>query len=121
MFKCIRYSSFRRVPIKFLYNSEFECPVKPLVTNIVVITRVLCNITSLDHPVTFLNYREMTSSCLPFVKALTIERIVFTKEELRLSDVVNTNMIRFDASECSNHTLIFVSLLHSNGETNRIL
>ena len=38
MFKSIRYSVFRRVPVKFLYNSTF----KPLASNTVVMTRVLC-------------------------------------------------------------------------------
>ena len=42
MFKSIRYSCFRRVHIKFLYNSRFDLTAKSLVTNSVVITRVLC-------------------------------------------------------------------------------
>ena len=42
MFKSIRYSCLRRVPIKFLYNSKFGFTAKPLVTNTVIITRVFC-------------------------------------------------------------------------------
>ena len=42
MFKRIRYSCFRWVHIKFLYNSKFDFTAKSLVTNTVVITRVLC-------------------------------------------------------------------------------
>ena len=42
LFKSIRYSCFRRVQIKFLYNSKFDITAKPLVTNSIVITRVLC-------------------------------------------------------------------------------
>ena len=42
MFKSICYSCFRRVHIKFLYNSKFDLTVKFLVTNSVVITRVVC-------------------------------------------------------------------------------
>ena len=42
LFKIIRYSCFRRVHIKFLYNSKLDFTSKPLVTNAVVITRVLC-------------------------------------------------------------------------------
>ena len=34
----------RRVPIKFLYNSKFDFTAKPLVTNTVFITRVLCSL-----------------------------------------------------------------------------
>ena len=37
MFKSIRYSCFRRVLIKFPYNSKFGFTAKPLVTNTVVI------------------------------------------------------------------------------------
>ena len=44
MFKSIRYTCFRWVHIKFLYNSKFYFIAKCLVTNTVVITRVLCNI-----------------------------------------------------------------------------
>ena len=43
--KNIRYSCFRRVHIKFLYNSKFDLTAKSLVTNTVVITRVLCILT----------------------------------------------------------------------------
>ena len=42
LFKSIRYLRFRRVHIKFLYNSKFDLTAKSLVTNSVVITRVLC-------------------------------------------------------------------------------
>ena len=42
LLKNMRYSCFRRVHIKFLYNSKFDFKAKPLVTNTVVITRVLC-------------------------------------------------------------------------------
>ena len=35
--KNIRYSCFRRLHIKFLYNSEFDFTAKSLVTNTVVI------------------------------------------------------------------------------------
>ena len=41
LFKSIRYSCFRRVHIKFLFNSKFDFTAKLLVTNSVVITRVL--------------------------------------------------------------------------------
>ena len=41
-FKSIFYSCFRRIHIKFLYNSKFDLTAKSLVTNTVVITRVLC-------------------------------------------------------------------------------
>ena len=37
--KNIRYLCFRRVHIKFLYNSKFDFTAKSLVTNTVVITR----------------------------------------------------------------------------------
>ena len=40
--KSIRYWCFRRVYIKFLYNSKFDLIAKSSVTNSVVITRVLC-------------------------------------------------------------------------------
>ena len=43
MFKSIGYSCFRRVHIKFLYNSKFDLTAKFLVTNSVVIMRVLCS------------------------------------------------------------------------------
>ena len=43
LFKSIRYSCFRRVHIEFLYNSQFDLTAKSLVTNTVVITRILCN------------------------------------------------------------------------------
>ena len=43
LFKSIRYSCFRRVHLKILYNSKFDLTAKSLVTNSVVITRVLCN------------------------------------------------------------------------------
>ena len=42
LFKNIRYSCFRWVHIKFLYNSKFDFTAKSLVVNIVVITRVPC-------------------------------------------------------------------------------
>ena len=42
LFKSIRYSCFRRVHIKFLYNSKFDLTAKSLLINTVVITRVLC-------------------------------------------------------------------------------
>ena len=42
LFKSIRYSCFRRVHIKFLYNSKFHLTARSLVTNSVVIARVLC-------------------------------------------------------------------------------
>ena len=42
LFKRIPDSCFRRVHIKFLYNSKFDFTAKSLVTNTVVITRVLC-------------------------------------------------------------------------------
>ena len=35
-------------PVKFLYNSKFDFTAKSLVTNTVVITRVLCNCLSLS-------------------------------------------------------------------------
>ena len=41
-FKNIRYSCFRRVHIKLLYNSTFDSTVKSFVINTVVITKVLC-------------------------------------------------------------------------------
>ena len=43
LFKSIRYSRLRRVHIKVLYNSKFDLTAKYLVTNSVVITRVLCS------------------------------------------------------------------------------
>ena len=43
LFKYIRYSCFRRVYIKFLYNSKFDFPAKSLVTNPIDITKVLCS------------------------------------------------------------------------------
>ena len=42
LFKSIRYSCFRRVHIKFLYSSKFDLTAKSLVTNSVIIMRVLC-------------------------------------------------------------------------------
>ena len=42
LFKRIRYSCVRGVNIKFLYNSKFDFTAKSLVTNAVVIMRVLC-------------------------------------------------------------------------------
>ena len=42
MFKSIRYACFGQVHIKFLYNSKFDFTAKSLVTNTVVIARVLC-------------------------------------------------------------------------------
>ena len=36
-FKSIRYSCFRRVHIKFLYNSKFNLTAKSLVTNSIII------------------------------------------------------------------------------------
>ena len=45
LFKSIRYSCFRQVHIKFLNNSKFDLTAKSLVTNSVVITRVLCTRT----------------------------------------------------------------------------
>ena len=42
MFKSIRYSCFGRVHFKFLYNNKFDFTAKSLVTNTVVIPRVLC-------------------------------------------------------------------------------
>ena len=42
-FKIIRYSCFRRVHIKFLYNSKFDFTAKSLVTKTVIITRVVCH------------------------------------------------------------------------------
>ena len=42
LFKSIRYSCFRQVHIKVLYSSKFDLTAKSLVTNTVVITRVLC-------------------------------------------------------------------------------
>ena len=42
LFKSIRYSCFRQVHIKFLYNGKFDLTAKSLVKNSVVITRVLC-------------------------------------------------------------------------------
>ena len=38
----VRYSCFRQVHIKFLYNSKFDLTARSLVTNSVVITRVFC-------------------------------------------------------------------------------
>ena len=43
MFKSIRYTYFRQVHGKFLYNSKFDLTAKSLVTNSVVIMRVHCN------------------------------------------------------------------------------
>ena len=48
LFKSIRYSCFRQVHIKFLYNSKFDLTANSLVTSSVVITRALC-ITILDN------------------------------------------------------------------------
>ena len=42
LFKRILYSCFRRVHIKFLYKSKLDFTAKSLVTNAVVIKRVLC-------------------------------------------------------------------------------
>ena len=42
LFKSIRYSCFKEVHIKFLYNSKFDFTAKSLVTNSVGIMRVLC-------------------------------------------------------------------------------
>ena len=42
LFKCVRYSCFRWVHIKFLYNSKFDLTAKSLVTNTGAIMRVLC-------------------------------------------------------------------------------
>ena len=42
LFKNTCYSYFRQVNIKFLYNSKFDFTAKSLVTNTVVIRRVLC-------------------------------------------------------------------------------
>ena len=42
LFKSIRYSCFRWVHFKFLHNSIFDLTAKSLVTNSVVIMRVLC-------------------------------------------------------------------------------
>ena len=42
LFKSIRYSCFRRVHIKILYNSKFVLTAKSLVTYSVGIARVLC-------------------------------------------------------------------------------
>ena len=42
MFENIRYSCFRWVHIKFLYNNNFDLTINSLVTNRMVITRVLC-------------------------------------------------------------------------------
>ena len=39
LFKSIQYSCFRRVDIKFLYNSKFDLTAKSLVTNSVLMTR----------------------------------------------------------------------------------
>ena len=44
LFKSIRYSCFRRVHIKVLYNSKFDLTAKSLVTNSVFIRRVLCTL-----------------------------------------------------------------------------
>ena len=44
----IRYSCLRRVNIKFLYNSKFDLTIQCLITNCVVITRVLCIYCSLS-------------------------------------------------------------------------
>ena len=46
LFKMIRYSCFRRVNIKCLYNSKLDLTAKSLVTNSVVITRVICTCNS---------------------------------------------------------------------------
>ena len=43
----MRYSCFRQVHIKFLYNSKFDFTAKSLVTNAVVIKRVLCTINAI--------------------------------------------------------------------------
>ena len=43
LFKSNRYSCFRGVHFKFLYNYKFDLTAKSLVTNS-VITRVLCNV-----------------------------------------------------------------------------
>ena len=42
LLKSIRYSCVRRVHSRFLYHSIFDLTEKSLVTNTVVITRVLC-------------------------------------------------------------------------------
>ena len=42
LFKSISYSCFRRVHVNFFYNSKFDLTAKSLVTNSVVISRVLC-------------------------------------------------------------------------------
>ena len=67
LFKSTRYSCFRRIPIKFLYNSEFDFTAKPLVTNIVVITRVLCILALL----LFLNAEEPYTKLVPFFEPIS--------------------------------------------------
>ena len=46
MFKSIRYSCF--FFLKFLNKTNFDCTAKYLVTNTVVITRVLCTMNSMN-------------------------------------------------------------------------
>ena len=42
LLKKIRYSCFRWIHVEFLYHSKFDFTAKSLVTNAVVISRVLC-------------------------------------------------------------------------------
>ena len=42
--KTVQFSCFRRVHIKFLYNSKFDLTAKSLVTNSVVVTKIRYNV-----------------------------------------------------------------------------
>ena len=59
-FKSIRYSCFRRVHIKFFYNSKFDFTANSLITNTVVITRVLCIVlAAFMHKLDFISETEL--------------------------------------------------------------
>ena len=64
----VRYSCFRRADIKFLYNSKFDFTAKSLVTNTVVITRVLCIYLQLLRKGSFQLLVEVRALCSGYSK-----------------------------------------------------
>ena len=69
--KCL-YSCFRRVHIKFLYNSKFDLTAKSLVTNSVVITRVLCNYVTRPNLLSFYGSSALTVISHNFLHGLHV-------------------------------------------------
>ena len=108
LFKSIHCVCFRRVHIKFLHNSKFDLTAKSLVTNSVVITRVLCTI---EHYHT--NFS--TTTCVSISNFISVAKSQnFEKKEMDRSPQATSSSLRVTVPD------FFLKLLTSETRRRRI-